>query len=265
MKNEDIMSPPPHHQKVPLPPIKWYKKLATKKGRIEAGAFLIEGPRSISQITSGFPQEIIEIVISDDHLATPYVNYPCRIVTETQFNSIANTKTPQGIIAVVRLPADIYSDELPRDIGSKVLLLEDVQDPGNVGTIIRTAAAFGFNGIILSEKCADPVSPKCVQSTAGAVMSIWIRRTSDYLCLAESLKEQGHRLVVADINGSERPTILNRKGDLVLALGNESIGPSESLLNLADNIVCVPIDNQKVESLNVAVCGAVCMYLSSMQ
>ncbi len=259
------MSKTTNHQNVPLNPLKWYKKLATKKGRIEAGAFLIEGPRAISQIASGFSQEIIEIIISDDHLTTPYVNYPCRIVTETQLNSIASTKTPQGIIAVVRLPADIYSDELPSNIGSKVLLIEDVQDPGNVGTIIRTAAAFGFHGIILSEKCADPVSPKCVQSTAGAVMSIWIRRTSGYLTLAGNLKEQGYQLVVADVNGSESPAILNSKGDLVLALGNESIGPSESLLNLADNIVCVPIDNEKVESLNVAVCGAVCMYLSSMQ
>jgi len=144
-----------------MKPLKWYRNLATKKGRIEAGAFLIEGDRAIKQMISNNPDAIVEI-ISTEELSPSYRNYSKRLITDSQLRSIGSTKTPQGIIAVVRLPMDTYSDQLPDNIGPKILLLEDVQDPGNVGTLIRTAVAFAFSGVILTEKCADPLSPKCV-------------------------------------------------------------------------------------------------------
>jgi TrmH family RNA methyltransferase len=245
-----------------LKPLKWYKALATKKGRIESGAFIIEGKRAIEQIIKTCPKEIIEIIAVEE-LSTAYNKYPVRIVTESQFNSICLTKTPQGTLAVVRLPADIYSDKLPKNVGTKILLLEDIQDPGNVGTLIRTAAAFGFSGIILTEKCADPLSPKCVQSTAGTVLSVWIRRTPSYLELASTLQKGEYLLAAADLNGLEAPEILGSRDKLLLALGNEAYGLSPSILNMADSKVKIPIDHQKAESLNVAACGAICMYLSS--
>ncbi|MFC1914963.1 TrmH family RNA methyltransferase, partial [Chloroflexota bacterium] len=164
----------------PLKPFKWYRRLATKKGRLEAGAFIVEGTRSINQIISNYPDEIIEILTIEEPLPA-YSNYVVRLVTESQFRYICQTRTPQGVMAVVRMPVDIWSDCLPDDIGNKILLLEDIQDPGNVGTLIRTAAAFSFSGAIMSENCADPLSPKCVQATMGTVLSIWLRRTTNYL------------------------------------------------------------------------------------
>ena len=161
----------------PLKPLKWYKQLATEKGRLEAGAFLVEGERAVRQIVNNHSDEVVEIVTMKEVPAV-YSDYPVRYVTESQFRSICNTKTPQGTMAVVRLPRDVYSAELPQDTGTRILLLEDVQDPGNVGTLIRTAAAFGYSGVILTEKCADPLSPKCIQSTAGTVLALWIRRTA---------------------------------------------------------------------------------------
>jgi len=247
---------------MPLKPLKWYKNLATKKGRLEAGAFLVEGDRAIKQIIGSHPDEIIEI-IAIEKSSSAYHNYSIRYITDSQFRSICQTKTPQGIIALVRLPLDTFCDHLPENIGTKILLLEDVQDPGNVGTLIRTAAAFNFSGVILSNKCADPLSQKCVQSTAGAVLSVWIRKTTSYLELLKQLKKNGYSLIAADLKGMKDTSILYNQDKLLLALGNEASGLSESILNAANQRFQIPIIRHKAESLNVAVCGAICMYLSS--
>jgi len=256
-KGENTMS-------TPLKPLKWYKKLASKKGRLESGAFLVEGDKAIKQIIGSHPEEIIEIVTAGEPFPV-YRDYALRPVTEEQFRSISTTKTPQGAMAIIRQPRDIYSRQLPEDIGAKILLLEDIQDPGNVGALIRTAAAFDFSGVILSEKCADPLSPKCVQSSAGTVLSVWLRRTTHYLELAEMLKKREYYLVATELDGAEDPTILNRQDKLLLALGNEASGLSEALLNMSDYRLRIPTVREKAESLNVAACGAICMYLSSQK
>jgi len=246
----------------PLKPLKWYKKLATKKGRLEAGAFIVEGTRSINQIISNHPDEIIEILTIEEPLPD-YSNYVVRLVSESQFRYICQTKTPQGVMAAVRIPVDIWADRLPGDTGNKVLLLEDIQDPGNVGTLIRTAAALNFSGAIMSENCADPLSPKCVQATAGAVLSIWLRRTTNYIELISTLKKDGYTIAATDLNGREEPEILSRQSKLLLALGNEAAGLSIAMLNVADYRLRIPTMRGKAESLNVAACGAICMYLGS--
>jgi len=247
-----------------LKPFKWYRKLATKKGRLEAGAFIVEGTRSINQIISNHPDEIIEILTIEEPLPV-YSNYVVRLVTESQFRYICQTKTPQGVMAVVRIPVDIWSDCLPDNTGNKILLLEDVQDPGNVGTLIRTAAAFNFSGAIMSENCADPLSPKCVQATAGTVLSIWLRRTTNYLELISALRRGGYTIAATDLNGIEEPALLSRQSKLLLALGNEAAGLSIAMLNVADYRLRIPMIQEKAESLNVASCGAICMYLSSQK
>jgi TrmH family RNA methyltransferase len=245
-----------------LKPLAWYKKLATKKGRMEAGAFLVEGERAVEQIATSHPDHILEIVTTKE-FPPAYCDYPFRLVTERQLRSICTSKTPQGTMALVRLPADLYSPRLPEHRGDKILLLEDIQDPGNVGTLIRTAAAFGFSGIILTERCADPLSPKCVQSSAGSVLSVWMRRTSRYLELTEALKSDGFTIVAADLNGVHDPSILARFDKLLLGLGNEASGISEQLRAAAQHRLKIPIVRKKAESLNVAVSGAILMYLSS--
>jgi TrmH family RNA methyltransferase len=244
-----------------LKPIKWYKSLATAKGRLEAGAFLIEGERAIQQIITAQPQAILEILSAAEPPDT-YNDYPIRILSDSQFDSICSTRTPQGIAAVVKISADIYSGSLPSDTGGKILLLEDIQDPGNVGTLIRSAAAFDFTGVILSDKCADPLSPKCVQSAAGTVLSLWLRRTANYLELAERLKQNGYTLVATSLDGEENPQAL-QQDKLLLALGNEASGLSDKLLEVSDYRLKIPVVRHKAESLNVAACGAICMYLSS--
>ena len=252
----------PEGGKTSLKPLKWYKSLASKKGRLEAGAFLVEGNKAIEQISENHPQEIIEIIALEGQ--TPVSrNYPIRFITRSQLRSICLTGNPQGNIAVVRFPRNIYTGDLPVNAGARILLLEDVQDPGNVGTLIRTAAAFNFSGIILTEKCADPLSPKSVQSTAGSVLSVWIRRTACYFDLVGMLKKRGYRLISADLDGTDDPSILHTQDKLLLALGNESAGLSKALLEFSQYRLRIPIVKERVKSLNVAACGAICMYLSS--
>jgi RNA methyltransferase, TrmH family len=244
-----------------LKPLKWYKNLSERKGRLEAGAFIVEGEKAISQVLSGHPGEILEILAVEEP-SPQYRNYECRLLTESQYRSISSSQTPQGIMAVVKSPEGIYSDRLPAEIGTRILMLEDIQDPGNTGTLIRTASAFGYSGIIMTEKCSDPLSPKCVQSTAGSILSVWIRRTVDYLELVDELKDSGFTLVAAVLDGSEEISILKQNKNLLLALGNEASGLSPELIGRADYRIRIPVARENAESLNVAVCGGICMYLS---
>lgn len=245
----------------PLKPLKLYRELAGKKGRLKAGAFTVEGDRAIRQVMSVRPDAITEIIAINEPPPV-YGKYPRRLVTESQFRYISSTRTPQGIMAVVRAPEDIYTPHLPQDAGRKILLLEDIQDPGNVGTLIRTAAAFDFSGVILTENCADPLAPKCVQSTAGTVLSVWLRRTARYLEMVRSLRQNDYSLIAAELKGPAGISVLKRE-KILLALGNEAAGLSKALLDEADYRLRIPTAQEKAESLNVAVCGAILIYLSS--
>ena len=246
----------------PLKSLKWYRKLAVRKGRLESGAFIVEGERAVRQLVAGHADEILEIV-AVDRVPDAFRALPCRLLTEEQFAGITQTRTPQGILAVVKLPLETYSADLPPEPGNRLLLLEDVQDPGNVGGLIRTAAAFGFSGVILTPKSADPFAAKVVQSTAGSILSVWIRRTAGYQGMISTLKQQGYSVVAADLAGESGATELGKHEKLVLALGSEAAGLSDELLELADLRLRLPIERDKAESLNVAACGAVLMYLAS--
>ena len=245
-----------------LKPIRWYRDLLKIKGRMENGAFLIEGDRAIAQIIDNHPDAVLEILTIDEPDRI-YRNFATGSITSSHLRSISSAKTPQGTIAVVRIPDGTYSDTLPGKTGDRLLLLEDIQDPGNAGTLIRTAAAFGFSGIIMTDKCADPFSQKSVQATAGAGLSVWIRRTGRYMDITKELLQRGFTLAAADLDGTEDPSVLSKSGKLILALGNEASGMSATLLKSATIRVKVPIAHDKIESLNVAACGAICMYLAS--
>lgn len=246
----------------PLKPMKFYKTLSTLKGRLAASAFIVEGERAVRQVVENHPDAVLEIVTLEG-VRVSFKGYPHRALSESQFHSITSTKTPQGVLAVVSLPWDTYSNSLPEDPGSRVLVLEDIQDPGNVGTLLRTAAALNFTGAILSEKCADPFSPKCVQSTAGSVLSLWLRRGIACMDMVLRLRERGYFLLAADLNGEVDTSVISGRERLVLALGSEAAGLSRELLEIADYRLRLITVREKAESLNVAACGAILMYLSA--
>jgi len=246
----------------PLKPLSWYKKLATKKGRLATGAFLVEGQRAIEQIQHRQPEAIQELLTTVDERLIDWP-YPCRRLTPSQIRTISSTKTPQGMVAVVRLPMQTYEHQLPPSYGQRLLFLEDIQDPGNVGTLIRTAAAFQFTGVLLTEKCADPFAPKCVQASAGTVLSLWLRRTGQSWDLVSRLQQWGYALVAATLEGQNDSAILSGPARLILALGNEGAGLSSAVRQAAQEHFTIPMDRHSCESLNVATSGAICMYLST--
>ena len=223
----------------------------------------MEGEKAVEHILKNHPDRVREIIMTKK-LTSLHNHFPLRIFTENQFRSISQMKSPQGILAIVHLPLEIYSDQLPEQIGKKILLLEDIQDPGNMGTLIRTAAAFNFSGIIMTENCADPLSPKCIQANAGTIFSIWIRRTFRYIELIKALKEQEYLLIAADLDGCDNLSQIYNNKRIMLALGNEASGLSERILKLSDFQVKLSISREKSESLNVAICGGIFMYLSSV-
>ncbi|MBN1602687.1 MAG: RNA methyltransferase [Chitinispirillaceae bacterium] len=181
-----------------------------------------------------------------------------RRITSSQMDSISTRKNSQGVIAVVKIPLESTADTLPQQIGNRVLLLEHIQDPGNVGTLLRSAAAFDFSGVILSTMSADPFAPKAVQASAGSLLSLWVRRTSQYLNLAEQLRRKGFKLAAMSTKGSE--VSFGKYENIIVALGNEGNGLSEEVLTAADMHCRIEINDRKVESLNVAVTGALVMH-----
>ncbi len=241
--------------------LKWYKTLHNKKGRLETGYYAVEGLRAVSQTLELSPESVSEILI-EDTFASPreiYENLPSRILTARQYQSICAHKTPQGIMAIVRLPDLFVSTNLPDCPGKRVVLLEDIQDPGNMGTLIRTAAALGFDGVIMTSKCADPFGPKAVQASAGSLSALWIRRSDRYLDLMKQLKKNGFTIIAAHTGGQD-VWPAGPEDRVVVALGNEGAGVSSQLLDHSDAVYSISIDRNKAESLNVAVAGGICMF-----
>jgi len=247
-----------------MKPISWYKSLCQPKYRRQYGYFLIEGERAVDQILT-FHRGSIEELLYVDGVNQPPDDIPARVISEANMKSICASRTPQGIAALVKIPPDVYTSQIPpsllTDTTDRVLLLEHVQDPGNVGTLIRTAAAFGCRCVILSGNCADPFSPKSVQSTAGSLLSLHIRRSDEYINMAAELKTSGYKLIAADLNGEDTRS-LKDAGPHIIALGSEGAGLSNSLLDISDRKIRIPIDKRAAESLNVAAAGAIMMFMS---
>lgn len=234
--------------------LKWYKKLLTSKGRKKEGYFLVEGIRQVTEIIKSQNFEIEEVLLSEKQ-SDFLTNLPTIFFTEEQLKSISDANTPSGIIALVRLPKDIESREIPKS--SKILFLEDLQDPGNVGTLIRSGVAFNFDGIIMTKESADPFSPKVVRSTGGALGSIWMRRVDNAKEIISKLQKESFELITADIGGGENELFECDK--VIFALGNEGNGVSKELHKMSDKIYTIPFESHKIESLNVAIAGSIGM------
>ncbi len=243
-----------------LRPLKWYRSLSESNFRKEEGYFLVEGIKAIDQVFSCSSKSIEEILLTKDLLERKsFGDIPCRILTNQQMQMISSVKTSQGIIALIKIPENTYSHKLPSAVGDRVLLLENLQDPGNVGTLIRTAAALNYSGIILSGQCADPYSPKVVQATSGCLFSIWIRKTAQYLSIIEILKKDNYCIFAADVHG--KPHVdFSRTPKHVLVLGSEGSGLTEKMLSISDVNFSIPIKSTHAESLNVAVSGGIAMF-----
>ena len=169
--------------------------------------------------------------------------------------ALSDAQTPQGVVAVCDYPASI----LPDSPGDWLVALDGVQDPGNVGTILRTMDAAGYSGLLLDEKTADPYSPKALRATMGAAFRIPAVRCGDLPAALRQLAEKGYEIIAGDLRGQpfyQRPKARDK---ICIVIGSEGQGISPAVLQTATLRLKLPIVGG-AESLNAAVAGAVMMY-----
>lgn len=227
--------------------LKLIKSLQKRKFRKENNLFVTEGEKLTREALLKYPAE--HILISDKYIGE---FEDAIIVKDSLFIPLCDTITPQGVLGVFKIPQPTLNFE---DNGVFVAL-EDVQDPGNVGTIIRTADAFGATGVILSEGCADLYSPKVLRSAMGSAFHLPIFRKEDFISELVKLKQQGFKIIAGDLKGG---AIGSRKEKAVLVVGNEGNGISSQVREICDELWKIEMAGE-AESLNVAVATGILLY-----
>ena len=187
------------------------------------------------------------------------------VVSDTVFKSVSETITPQGILAVVEMPRHglLEGDYLKKAYEKfgkiKLLVLEDTADPGNLGTIMRTAEAAGVTGVIMGKGTVDIFNPKVVRSTMGSIFRLPFSYVDDLKSVIIGLKRDGISFYATHLMGKESYRDISYSDKAGILIGNEARGLSDEIANLADTYVIIPMQG-KVESLNAAVAAALMMY-----
>jgi TrmH family RNA methyltransferase len=240
------------------------RKLKRRLHREEKKRFLLEGIRGIEEaLNTG--ARIYEVLISPylfrnargSKLYERLVDAGVEIhgVTGEVLEFVADTETPQGIVAIVGFP-----DLRPALHGTPLVMLAyEIRDPGNLGTLIRSADAFGLAGIILSGDVVDPFNAKCIRATMGSIFRVPLMSFDRVEDSIEFLKRQGFSIVAADVNAKTLSYDYDFQGKCGILLGSESHGLPREVVRLCDALVSIPMIGD-AESLNAAVAGSVLMY-----
>ncbi len=232
--------------------VKFWRKLHKRKGRKEAKAFLIEGYHLIEEAWKS-KEEIIEVIVQDT-VEPPYWSkaYPVEIVTEQVFQQITQTATPQGIAAIVAMK-DV------KNIAEKhIILIDAVQDPGNLGTIIRSADAAGMDAVVLGKGTVDLYNDKVIRATQGSLFHIPVYE-ADLIEEITALKKSGFEIWATALEEAEAYNKVKIPEKVAIILGNEGAGIDKTLIETAEKRVVIPIYG-KAESLNVGIAAAILMY-----
>ena len=235
--------------------IKMARSLKDKKGRIAYGAFLVEGEKCVGELIAYNPGALRALIVTADNNAHSFqqahkLGRPVYTVDAHVMKSVCDCKTPQNVAAVADIaePLDIH--------GGLIVALDDLQDPANVGAIIRTADAAGCTGVVLSPDSADPYAPKAVRASMGSLFHLPVIRTELFVYL-EQLRDKGYNIAAAHLLGSIDFSL--DFSHTCLVIGNESRGISEQILSLSTACIRIPIYG-KAESLNAAVAAGILIY-----
>jgi TrmH family RNA methyltransferase len=171
--------------------------------------------------------------------------------------AVADTESPRGVLLVCEQPKR-HLDDLPLSPDSRVLVLDGIQDPGNVGTLLRVAAAFALDGIVVAPGTADPWNPKSVRASAGLILRVPIV-VSDWPALLDRFRQQDLPVLVAGAGGDDVADLPCRRG-WALVMGNEAAGPSVAASEAARGTIAIPMAGD-VDSLNVGMAGAILTYV----
>lgn len=240
------------------------KLLKKRSAREEERVYVIEGRKMFFEVLAQAPELLVKAYwsqsglsgLSEEEKASISV-CPYEEVSDDAFDSVAETVTPQGVLAIVKMP-EHTAEELSKS-GKNLLLLETLQDPGNLGTILRTAEAAGIGGVILSSDSVDAFSPKTVRATMGAVFRVPFVYVSDFPQTISMLKENGYTIYAAHLKGSVPYDEPDYKGSCGILIGNEGNGLTDEVTALSDVRIRIPMEG-KAESLNAGVAAALMMY-----
>jgi len=236
------------------PRVQAWRALKDTGTRRSEGRFLVEGQKMVGEaLASGFA---IEAVLLDERKAG-LIDVPdgiaCYLLPEHVLAAVCDTRTPQGCAAVIRMRA------VPLN-GGRIVALDGVQDPGNVGTIIRTADAAGFDGVLMSNACADPYSPKVLRATMGSVFHLPVRVTDDLPGELAAMRKAGADIISSQLDGEPFYGAAERvQEQFALVIGNEGNGVSDPVKALATMHLRLPMRG-RAESLNAAVAAGIMMY-----
>jgi len=233
------------------------QKLSQKKYRDREGLYLIEGENLIGEV----PEEDLVYIICSDRLGWEFDDDEnVYLMSASLFDKLAQTETSQGILAVVRKPkitAASLQDRLAED--ANVVVLDRLQDPGNIGTIIRTAEGAGYGAVITVKGTGDVFSPKTIRAAAGSVFRMPILQVEDNRELRELADRLGKKLVVTAFDTDKYYFDADLSKGTALVIGNEGNGVSAELMDMADIKVKIPMDGN-LESLNASVAAGILMY-----
>lgn len=231
------------------------------KLRSELGQFVIEGIKMYREI----PKDcIVSTYVSETFYSEKMLNNDIgvekyEIVSDKIFGEISETVTPQGIMAIVRQPKYDFDDIINKD-NATLLFLDNLRDPGNLGTIIRTAEGAGIDGVVLSKESVDIYNPKVIRSTMGAIYRVpFIYEDNLATKLREKYKVNGFELYVAHLEGASEYTKVEYPRKTGIIIGNEANGVSKEVVDVADCMIKIPMEGQ-VESLNAAISAALIIY-----
>lgn len=244
------------------------KLMKSSRERTEQGLYVCEGIKMFLEVMER-PGALVKAYFAESFLSDPVyrerieerLTVPYEVLSDSVFAKASETKTPQGVLGLVRCPEytlkDILSGKENRN--PAVLMLENLRDPGNLGTIVRTAEGAGIDGIILSRESVDIFSPKVIRATMGAIYRVPFVYVENFTQTVKEVSKRGIRTCAAHLAGSvcyDEPDYIS---PCALLIGNEANGLTDETAEAADIRIRIPMEGA-VESLNAAVAAAVLMY-----
>lgn len=248
--------------------IKLLRKLSMRKYRYKEKLWIAEGIRTVAQILKNNREAVLQIFLGENLSEVPtFIPAASELYASDLYsvepellNSLSGTDTPQGILALCKMPDEPDPHHIA-GMGDGILVaLDAIQDPGNLGTIIRTASWFGVSAILAGTGTADPFHPKTVRSTAGAAGTVPVL-TGELSGMLTLLHSSGWDIRLLDTGKNADPLQHAKKPDkMVLVFGNEGNGISPAIKNMGYPSLTIPGNPGNVESLNVAMACGICMY-----
>lgn len=233
------------------------------KSRRENKVFVVEGVKMVLEA----PKDRLEkIYVSESFMEShkngldgiQWDNPKVEVVSDHVFKQMSDTKTPQGIMAIIKMQESSLS-EIVGGENAFVMVCEDLQDPGNLGTIIRTGEGAGISGVILTKNTVDIYNPKTIRSTMGSVYRVPFLYTDNLEEMIAQMKLLGVKVYAAHLNGNNSYAKENYSNKCAFLIGNEGNGLKDETAALADRLIRIPMEGE-VESLNAAISSAVIMY-----